>query len=174
MENKKTKKSNSEKPVRKKKSAKESSEEREPLDEREIEEMLEEEMLGELDEEDDDEFIHKVEEFKKGHSKSKMISVFKKIGQPKVIAVNKLDPDQIKDELKKLIVLLDKYNIIVHSHGDYDDKEKYRFITEEIFPEAIEDNKKKHVTFVYEDYHPEMEEDDDDDEAYDDVYDDNY
>ena len=62
MENKKTKKSDSEKPVRKKKSEKESSEEREPMDEREIGEMLEDEMLGELDEEDDDEFIHKVEE----------------------------------------------------------------------------------------------------------------
>ena len=173
MENKKTKKSNSEKPVRKKKSEKESSEGREPMDEREIGEMLEDEMLGELDEEDDDEFIHKVEEFKKGHSKSKMISVFKKIGKPKVTEVSKLDPDKIKDELKKLIVLLDKYNIIVHSHGEYDDKEKYRFITEEIFMEAIEDNSKKHVTFVYEDYHPEME-DDDDDEPYDDVYDDNY
>ena len=65
-----------------KKSSQASDEERLPRDEKEIEEMLEEEMLGELDEEDDEEFIHNVEEFKKGHSKAKMISVYKKIGKP--------------------------------------------------------------------------------------------
>ena len=137
-------------------------------DEREIEEMLEEEMLGELDEEDDDEFINKVEEFKKGHTKVKMISVYKKIGKPKFTELNKLDPKVLKDELRRLIVALDNYNIIVHSHGDYDDKEKYRFITEEIFKEFVEDDKKKQITFVYEDYHPEMDDDDDDEEIFDD------
>ena len=137
-------------------------------DEREIEEMLEEEMLGELDEEDDDEFINKVEEFKKGHSKAKMITVYKKIGKPKYTELKKLDPKNLKDELRRLIVALDNYNIIVHSHGEYDDKEKYRFITEEIFREFVEDDKKKHITFVYEDYHPEMDDDDDDEEIFDD------
>ena len=137
-------------------------------DEREIEEMLEEEMLGELDEEDDDEFINKVEEFKKGHSNAKMITVYKKIGKPKYTELKKLDPKKLKDELRRLIVALDNYNIIVHSHGEYDDKEKYRFITEEIFKEFVEDDKKKHITFVYEDYHPEMDDDDDDEEIFDD------
>ncbi len=137
-------------------------------DEREIEEMLEEEMLGELDEEDDDEFINKVEEFKKGHTKVKMISVYKKIGKPKFTELKKLDPKVLKDELRRLIVALDNYNIIVHSHGEYDDKEKYRFITEEIFKEFVEDDKKKQITFVYEDYHPEMDDDDDDEEIFDD------
>lgn len=137
-------------------------------DEREIEEMLEEEMLGELDEEDDDEFINKVEEFKKGHSKAKMITVYKKIGKPKYTELKKLDPKNLKDELRRLIVALDNYNIIVHSHGEYDDKEKYRFITEEIFKEFVDDDKKKHITFVYEDYHPEMDDDDDDEEVFDD------
>ena len=137
-------------------------------DEREIEEMLEEEMLGELDEEDDDEFINKVEEFKKGHTKAKMISVYKKIGKPKFTELKKLDPKNLKDELRRLIVALDNYNIIVHSHGEYDDKEKYRFITEEIFREFVEDDKKKQITFVYEDYHPEMDDEDDDEEIFDD------
>lgn len=158
MISKKTK-INSEKKV-KKKSSEDSGEERIPKDEREIEEMLEEEMLGDLDEEDDEEFIHNVEEFKKGHSKGKMISVYKKIGKPKFTELGKLDPKKLKDELRRLIVALDSFNIIVHSHGEYDDREKYRFITEEIFKEFVEDDKKKHITFVYEDYHPEMEDED--------------
>lgn len=163
MISKKTK-INSEKKV-KKKPSEDSGEERIPKDEREIEEMLEEEMLGDLDEEDDEEFIHNVEEFKKGHSKVKMISVYKKIGKPRFTELSKLDPKKLKDELRRLIVALDGFNIIVHSHGEYDDREKYRFITEEIFKEFVEDDKKKQITFVYEDYHPEMEDDDEDEEV---------
>jgi hypothetical protein len=124
--------------------------------------MLEEEMPGELDEEDDEEFINKVEEFKKGHANDKMVNVYSKIGKPKFTELSKIDPKKLKDELRRLIVLLDKYNIIVHSHGEYDDREKYRFITEEIFKEYIEVDKKKHVCFVYEDYHPEMDDNDED------------
>jgi len=132
-------------------------------DEKEIEHMLEEEMPGELDEEDDEEFINKVEEFKKEHSKAKMISIYELIGKPKFVPLKNIDPKRIKDELKKLILALDKFNIIVHSHGDYEDREKYRFITEEIFKEVVEKDKKhNHITFVYEDYHPEMDEDDED------------
>lgn len=152
------------KPVKekiKKKSSEEDDNERVGKDEREIEEMLEEEMLGELDEEDDEEFLNQVEEFKKEHAGDKMISVYQKIGKPKFAELKKVDPKKIKDELRRLIVALDKHNIIVHSHGEYDDREKYRFITEEIFKEVVED-KKQHITFVYEDYHPEMEEEDDD------------
>lgn len=151
------------KPVKEKRHSDiDNDEERAPRDEREIEEMLEEEMLGELDEEDDEEFISQVEEFKKVHTKSKMISVYKKIGKPKFTDINKLDPKKLKDELRRLIVALDDHNIIVHSHGEYDDKEKYRFITDEIFKEFIEDDNKQHITFVYEDYHPEMEEEEED------------
>ncbi|MEO8665823.1 MAG: hypothetical protein ABI462_10025 [Ignavibacteria bacterium] len=152
----------------KKSSHQNSDEERLPRDEKEIEEMLEEEMLGELDEEDDEEFIHNVEEFKKGHAKAKMISVFKKIGKPKFTELSKVDPKDLKAELRRLVVTLDDHNIIVHSHGEYDDKEKYRFITEEVFKEFVEDDKKHHITFVYEDYHPEMEDDDEDEENFED------
>jgi hypothetical protein len=166
MESKKTKNKTVKDNKTKKKSLADVEEERLPRDEKEIEEMLEEEMLGELDEEDDEEFINKVEEFKKGHSKCKMINVYNYIGKPKFTELSKIKPDKLKDELRKLIVALDKFNIIVHSHGEYDDREKYRFITEEIFREVVEENKKKHVSFVYEDYHPEMDDDDDDEENY--------
>jgi len=131
-------------------------------DEHEIEEMLEEEMHGELDAEDDEEFIHNVEEFKKEHSKSKMITIYNLIKKPRFTYVKTLDPKSVKDELKKILLHLDKFNIIVHFHNDYPDKEKYRFITEEIFKEAVEDDKKHHhITFLYEDYHPEMDDEDD-------------
>ncbi|MBK7159556.1 MAG: hypothetical protein IPH77_13700 [Ignavibacteria bacterium] len=115
--------------------------------------------------EDDDEFILQVEEFEKNHAKGKIVNIFNRIGKPKFIEYGKLDKAAVKDELKRIILLLDKYNIIVHFHNDYPDKEKYRFITEEIFREFAEyDKKNNHITFLYEDYHPEMAEDEDDEE----------
>lgn len=155
------------KPQKKKKSEEDELEDDELLDlkdEEEIGEMLEQEMLGDLSEEDDEDFINKVEEFKKEHSNSKMKSIYTILGRPKFTELKKINPDRIKDELRRLILLLDKHNIIVHSHGEYDDREKYRFITEEIFKEFVEDNPKHHITFVYEDYHPEMADDDDEEE----------
>ena len=115
--------------------------------------------------EDDDEFILQVEEFEKNHAKGKIVNIFNRIGKPKFIEYGKLDKAAVKDELKRIILLVDKYNIIVHFHNDYPDKEKYRFITEEIFREFAEyDKKNNHITFLYEDYHPEMAEDEDDEE----------
>jgi len=167
MQSKKNPKKTAKEVKPKKSSPQNSDEERQPRDEKEIEEMLEEEMLGELDAEDDEEFIHNVEEFKKGRAKAKMISVYKKIGKPKFAELSKVDPKNLKAELRKLILALDNHNIIVHSHGEYEDKEKYRFITEEVFKEFVEDDKKHHFTFVYEDYHPEMEDGDEDEEIFD-------
>jgi cytosine/adenosine deaminase-related metal-dependent hydrolase len=135
-----------------------------PIDEVELEERLIEEMPGEADVEDDDEFIQEVEKFKKEHSKSKIITIFKKIGNPKIVDCTMLSPEKIKEELRKIIVLLDEHNIIVHFHNDYTDKEKYRFITGEIFNEAVEKNSRNHISFIYEDYHPEMDEEDEGEE----------
>lgn len=115
--------------------------------------------------EDDDEFILQVKEFEKNHTKGKIVNIFNRIGKPKFREYGKLDRISVKDELKRLILLLDKYNIIVHFHNDYSDIEKYRFITEEIFREFAEyDKKNNHITFLYEDYHPEMAEDEDEED----------
>lgn len=132
-----------------------------PIDDNELEERLTEEMLGESDVEDDEDFIQEVEKFKKEHSNSKVVSVFKKIGKPNITDCSKLDAENVKAELRKIIQLLDKHNIIVHFHNDYTDKEKYRFITSEIFNEAVDITSKLTVKFIYEDYHPEMDDDDD-------------
>jgi hypothetical protein len=131
------------------------------------EEELQEEMLGELDEEDDEEFISKVKEFEKEHSKSRMINIYKKIGSPKFKKLGSLPADKLDKAYKDVVCLLDKENIIVHFHNEYPVGEKYRFITEEIFKEFVEDKKgKHHINFIYEDFHPEMDEDEDEADLY--------
>lgn len=123
---------------------------------------LEEEESEVIEEvEDNPEFIKKVKEFEKKHNKSKLINVFNYIGEPDFKPLNKLGKNSLKKEYNKIITLLDKYKIIVHFNNDYPLDKKYIFITEEIFRQDIEDYqyKNNHINFIYEDFHPEVEED---------------
>ena len=123
----------------------------------ELDEALDEIVIEEV--EDDTEFISKVKEFEKQHKNAKLINVFNLIGKPVFGKTKKLNSNKLKTEYKKLILLLDKNNIIVHFQSDYPLEEKYRFITEEIFKQDVEKN--QHISFIYEDFHPEMIEEDD-------------
>ena len=113
--------------------------------------------------EDDSEFLNKVKKFEKQHEGSRIVNVYKLIGKPSFKKFTELDKDTLKTEYQKFLTLLDTLNIIVHFKNDYPLKEKYRFITEEIFYQDAEDVKgtNLHVNFIYEDFHPEMDEDED-------------
>ena len=113
--------------------------------------------------EDDSEFLNEMKEFEKQHEGSKIVNVYKLIGKPSFKKFTELDKDTLKTEYQKFLTLLDTRNIIVHFKNDYPIKEKYRFVTEEIFSQDAEDVKgtNLHVNFIYEDFHPDMDEDED-------------
>ena len=121
----------------------------------EFEGLIEEEdSLPELEDlEDDREFVKQVHEFEKKHKKAKLISVYKLIGEP---AVNKFT----KEEYNRILDLLEEHRVYIHFQNDYKLEEKFRFLQEEIFKQEIEDisNTNMHLTFIYEDFHPEIEE----------------
>ncbi|HRE40047.1 MAG TPA: hypothetical protein PLG90_01845 [Ignavibacteria bacterium] len=120
--------------------------------------------VEEIDEDEaEEEFKHFVEEHDKELKGAKVVKVFDKIGKPKIKKLSELDKDSINDEYKKLICLLDEKNIVIHFQNEYPKSEMYRFVTEEIMNQAIEDTKKPHghINFIYEDFHPEVAEDDD-------------
>lgn len=104
--------------------------------------------------EDNSDFLVQVKEFEKTHKNSKLINVFSLIGSPNLPRLKKINGKVLSSEYEKLILLLDKYGIIVHFQNEYPLEEKYRFITEEIFRQDVEKN--KHISFIYEDFHPEM------------------
>jgi hypothetical protein len=130
-------------------------------------EIIEDDFIESVDEEDNPDFINEVKKFEQEHKNAKVVSVYRKIGSPKFKKLSDLKKDNIGDEYKRIMLLLDEQNIIVHFHNDYPVSEKYRFITEEIFKEAVEEDKNKknnHISFIYEDFHPEMDEDDDEED----------
>jgi len=122
-----------------------------------------EEEVEELEKEEN-EFLEEIKRFENGHKNSKIINVYKLIGKPKLKKLNETDSQLIKEQYEKLITMLDEKNIIVHFKNDYTFKEKFRFITEEIFLQDVEDvsNTNLHINFIYEDFHPEMDEEEED------------
>lgn len=130
----------------------------------------EDEGIEEVDEEEEEEeFLNHIKEYDKQHKSNKVVNVYEKLGKPKFKKLNEINEADLKDEYKNMVCLLDQHNIIVHFQNEYPFKEKYRFITEEIFKQDVEDFKKSniHVNFIYEDFHPEMlMSDEEDDEIY--------
>ncbi len=110
--------------------------------------------------EEDGEFIKQVKEFEKHHKKAKLIKVYKAIGEPDYKKLP-LSMDVLKEEYSRLIGLLDNKKIFVHFRNEYPKEERYRFIIEEVFNQDVENEK---TTFVYEDFHPEFFDNEDDEE----------
>ncbi len=124
-------------------------------------EFIDEDDLGVPEEiEEDGDFIKQVKEFEKHHKKAKLIKVYKAIGEPDYKKLP-LSMDVLKEEYSRLIGLLDNKKIYVHFQNEYPKEERYRFIIEEVFNQDIENEKS---TFVFEDFHPEFFDGEDDEE----------
>ena len=128
-----------------------------------VEDFEEPEEDGNYEEvEDNREFMKQVKEFEKQHEGSKIVNVYNIIGKPAFKKCDELDNDSLEEEYKKILSLLDNQNIVVHFQSEYPLSDKYRFITEEIFAQDVEnvEDTSLHINFIYEDFHPEMYEDD--------------
>ena len=126
--------------------------------------VIEDEISDESEESfDEDEFIDKVSELSKARKKVKLKSVFEVLGKPKKFLPVKSNGKLSKQMYNELLASLEVKGIMVHFKLDYSLEEKYRFITEEIFIEGVEDlGKKNHINFIYEDFHPELDEEEED------------
>ncbi|MCE1165411.1 MAG: hypothetical protein LWX07_08435 [Bacteroidetes bacterium] len=132
------------------------------------EEILEEDADAGKDEEyDEDEFINHVSELNRGKKKVKLKTVFQVLGGPQKYLSVKSNGKVSKQLYNELLASLEEKGIMVHFKFDYSVEEKFRFITEEVFNEGVEDlGKKNHINFIYEDFHPEKLTDDDEDDGF--------
>ncbi len=107
----------------------------------------------------DEKIFEKINNLKNQKVKLELVKIKNHIGNPEIKDVNKLSKKLLKKELDKLYDLLGRNNIFVHFKNEYDLKEKYRFITEEVLEQKIEklSNIDVSVKFIYEDFHPEKD-----------------
>jgi len=109
---------------------------------------------------DDDDILDEVNRISKKYKKTKLISVFELLGKPRKYPA--LKSSITKEDYDELLLLLEKKGITILFKFDYPLKEKYRFIVEEVFIQGVEENIKKHnINFIYEEFHPVINEDED-------------
>lgn len=101
-------------------------------------------------------WLDQVQQFEDSYAKSKRVVIYDLIGKPAYKPVNEIPNAEIKDELKKIINLLGQKGVGIDTICKVDDRELYRFITEELFMEETDDIMIDGMThnFIYEEFHP--------------------
>ncbi|MCX7832879.1 MAG: hypothetical protein N2490_01545 [Ignavibacteria bacterium] len=114
---------------------------------------------SEEDIEADEQILEKFKSLKKKKIKIELVKIKNLIGNPKIKDINRLNSELIQKELNRLYELLNKNHIFIHFKNEYDLKEQYRFITQEVLEQKVEKlpNVDMKIKFIYEDFHPEKD-----------------
>ncbi|CAN5201429.1 hypothetical protein BH09BAC6_BH09BAC6_00190 [soil metagenome] len=112
--------------------------------------------ISNIDPEIENEFLKNILAFEHSYAKSKRVKIIELLGHPDFEKADELSDDEIPAALEKLAELLLNNNMVVDFGGDYDDRVKYRFITEELFEHEADDFKIPGMIahFDYEEFHP--------------------
>ncbi len=114
---------------------------------------------GDLPPEIEAQFLDHIMEFEKQFKNYKTTTVYKRIGSPDFIKLDDLSDDRLDEELERIIEVMNKNGIHLDVICEAENKEIYRFITEELFDYEIDDiNIPGMMTnFIYEEFHPNHE-----------------
>ena len=104
-------------------------------------------------------WLNNIEQFEQEYSKAEPIAVWEYIGEPEYLKVDEIEPENIPYELQNLMNVLNEHNIVLDTLCTVDDKELYRFITEELFLHEIDNIQVEGMMtcFIYEEFHPNAE-----------------
>jgi hypothetical protein len=102
------------------------------------------------------EWLDNIEEFERQFEQAGQTTVGKYVGDPVLKRLDQIAPGEVGEELGRTIEILASNNIEVHFEGSVSDKERYRFITEELLKEEMDDIRVDGMTqhFIYEEFHP--------------------
>lgn len=97
-----------------------------------------------------------IAEFERQYSAHKRIRVRAFVGHPAVQPLASIPPQELDATLEGLLELLLDNNIVIHFGRPVSDAEAYRFITEELLEEEMDDIRIDGMihTFAYSDFHP--------------------
>ncbi len=112
-----------------------------------------------LSPEQESEWLNQVQKFEDSYAKSKRIVIYDFVEKPTYKPVNEISEAEIKSELKRILNLLGQKGVGIDTICKVDDRELYRFITEELFLEETDDMMIEGMThnFIYEEFHPNHE-----------------
>ena len=107
------------------------------------------------------EWLDYVTEFERQFENAKQISVRERIGNPEMKPLAQIPDSDLAAELDHILELLGEHNIVIDFLHEQDDREMYRFITEELLDEMTDDIRIPGMVshFIYEEFHPNDEDD---------------
>lgn len=105
------------------------------------------------------EWLSHLERFEQGYAAATRITVFAYCGRPPFPAVGEVSDAELPKHLQALFDLLRRNNVHVHFLAGCDDREKYRFITEDLFRQQMDDVRIDGMScnFIYEEFYPNHE-----------------
>lgn len=101
-------------------------------------------------------FLKQIMAFEDGYGSAKRAKIFDLLDKPDFKPASELSDDQVDAALRQVLELIAQKNMVVDFSGDYDNRIKYSFITEELFDHETGDFKVPGMTthFSYEEFHP--------------------
>ncbi len=106
-------------------------------------------------------WLDQVQKFEDSFATSKRILIYDFIGKPIIKLINEIPEAEMKAELKSIKNILAQKEIYIDTICKVDDRELYRFITEELFLEETDEIAMEGMThhYIYEEFHPNHEHD---------------
>lgn len=111
---------------------------------------------AELPPEIEHEWLNYIEEFENQFQNCSRVSVFERLGKPSFPSHKTLTGEQIEEQLDHLLKHMAENGIYLDTLCEVSHTEIYRFITEELFEEEIDDIRIEGMmsTFIYEEFYP--------------------
>jgi len=107
------------------------------------------------------EWLDNIAEFERQFENARAITVRAKIGNPTVKPLSEIPDSELEAEIENLLDLLLQRNIVIDFIHEQEDREVYRFITEELLDAETSDMfiPDFFSHFIYEEFHPNDEDD---------------
>ncbi len=107
----------------------------------------------------ENEFLKNIEEFERSFNNTEQIALFDFINRPEYTLVDEIPDSAIGAELEKLMGILNENGINLDTLCEVEERDVYRFITEELFPHEIDNMRIPGMMtcFIYEEFHPNHE-----------------
>lgn len=110
----------------------------------------------ELDPELENQWLKSVYAFEQQFTHAKKTKVYDYIGQPPFRKWNTLSAEELRKELQVIQIVMENKGVELDCICEYDDAVIYKFITEELFQQEMDDMRVSGMTchFIYEEFHP--------------------
>ena len=104
-------------------------------------------------------FLDNIEKYEREYKKVKAVCLFEFIGKPEFRKSDTIPDQEIHKELDHIIDILNQNQISLDTLCNVNDREIYRFITDELFLEEMDNMRTPGMThhYIYEEFHPNHE-----------------